>query len=205
MTIALINNIKNKVFPLYEKNDPAHKWNHAEAVMELALKINEKLKLELPENSIITASLLHDIYIHEGRDAHHIAAATGVLSRPEMACWFKELNREFNFGDSFSIVYAIYEHRASYSGDFTSPLSELVSSADRLEPDERRLMNRMIEVYGADFENGYCHILNKFIKGGYARWPKMYTDYFGERFNEYQKNLADREYMYNVFLDIIKP
>lgn len=182
--------------PIYEKHDLAHKWNHAIAVTNLALDMNEKLLLGIYKASIFIAGLCHDIGLGDNgknRNLHHLIGVKVLQQLPEIM----ELIDRWNIDEDL-MFSAIEEHRGSYTGEYSSILSELISSADRLEPEERQLMIRCKQTY-KEFEPGFQKIQEKYVKGGYARWPKIYVDYFGERLDTYQKNLADREFMLNLY------
>lgn len=185
--------------PIYDRHDLAHKWDHAIAVTNLALDMNEKLQLGIYKASIFIAGLCHDIGLGDNgknRDLHHLIGVKVLQQLPGIM----DLIDYWNI-DPGLIFSAIEEHRGSYTEEYSSNLSELISSADRLQPEERQLMVRCKQTY-KEFEPGFQKIQEKYVKGGYARWPKIYIDYFGERLNTYQKNLADREFMLKLYNSI---
>lgn len=194
---CLISEIEKIAKPYYDKNDLGHGWDHAIEVMNLALKINKETELSCNENDVIAASLLHDIGVSIDRKTHHIVAFN-MLFTDELFKWFDALSNKYNI-DWAAVLLAIVEHRASFTGEYSSKLSELISSADRLYPDEEQLIKRMILCF-SDFEMGYKKIQDKYIKGGYARYPQMYIDYFGKQFERFQEVLSDKAYVLTLYI-----
>ena len=196
----LFYGINRHVQHFYALSDPGHQWDHSVSVTELAMLMNQKLNLGVNTVEIIFAGLLHDIGLYtNNRDEHEIIGARLVQSDYRLEgirMMIQSYDIELN-----DIVNAILTHRASFSGEYRSVLCELISSADRLYPSVHQLVKRMILCYN-NFEESYKKIRDKYIVGGYARWPKIYTDYFGETFMEFQRYLKDEKYVRSIYTDL---
>ena len=127
-TINIVSELLKELKPILESfynNSEGHGIKHVMDVMYRALHYNESLNLKLNKKEIVLASLLHDMYSGSSRKTHHILGHDYVMKSTSKV--FDGLNKE-------SIAKAILEHRASYTGEYSSLLSELISSADRGEP-----------------------------------------------------------------------
>jgi len=184
-----MNILLKQVSPFYQEIEGdnirnSHGLNHVKEVMHLALKMNAKLNLGISEELIITASLLHDVFSDSiNRDKHHELGAEFVRKRkiPYL--------QKFNDEEIELIALAINEHRGSYKGEFSSLLSELISSADRGEPNLDKLIKRSLKFNGGNMKDVIHHMKDKFGKGGYAKYPRIYRDYFKSELTELQNKI----------------
>ena len=127
-TEDLVSELLEELKPILESfynNSEGHGIKHVTDVMYRALHYNEILNLKLNKREIILASLLHDMYSESNRKTHHILGHDYVMY---------SLHEVFDGIDKERVAKAILEHRASYTGEYSSLLSELISSADRGEP-----------------------------------------------------------------------
>jgi len=194
----LFAEIEKVAKPYYDLNDPAHQWDHAVEVMAKALNIRSKMNIDVKEGDVIAAALLHDIAVHKGRDLHHVWGSD-ILSSEELKGWFRKLTIDFNL--SFvQILYAILEHRASYTEAYTYELSRVIAVADRIQPDPDKLARRMAQAFDT-FEIAYNHMQHKFGRNGYVRNPQMFIDYYGpdviEQFQVEIDDVSKMEALYN--------
>lgn len=161
----------------YYDREGSHGWNHISDVLGRAGRMvaQDGRTLTDPE---IAAVLFHDSSLRGGnRETHHEDSAK--LAE-------KELSGLFDPKTVARIAKAIREHRGSYKGKYSSKLSELVSSADRGEPNLNDIIKRS---YLYQTEHGYPnpeklvveHIKNKYSRGGYARRPEYYRRLYKDR------------------------
>lgn len=181
----LYKEIREKVLSYYNQNTPGHRWHHAVDVMNIALKMNERLNLNIKKKDIVASALLHDVMESKGRKEHH-KEAIAWLAIGDGEKWFYDLCIEHKL--SFSgVLLAVYEHRASYNGFHSIPLSELISSADRGAPDLERTINRIkAHQGGIGWEE---HLIKKFSVNGYVKFPEIYKRYWGQKFIDFQNEI----------------
>ena len=98
----------------------------------------------------------------------------------------KELNKK----ELKEVAFAVLQHRASFKGEFYSPLSEVISSADRGLPDLERVVKRSMKFNRGNAQSVYEHIKRKYGKSGYAKYPDVYQKLFKEELAEF-RCLAD--------------
>jgi len=185
--MSLESRLKEEVSSYYENNDLGHKLSHVNNVLTLAFNIKDILKLNhvsLRDDLIIMACYYHDMYSSSDRENHAKEASEYVMvySRDiDSVC--NELSEE----DRLYVAHAVLEHRASYKGKYSSPLSELLSAADRGLPNAVDILERVlkctedkncivkVEVEDADpIDKAVFHLRDKFSSTGYARYNKMY-------------------------------
>lgn len=181
--------IKEALSFYYELNSDSHGYKHLDEVYELAIKMNEKLDLKIPTKIIAIATYTHDMFSSINRKYHHELAYRYIL---DSNVYFLN-NIEHN--DRVLIAYAVREHRASYTGEYKSILSELLSAADRGIPDIKTTVYRS---YLFTKENNpdageltiYSlvekHMKDKFSNKGYARYNNVYNSYFKDELIEYK-------------------
>lgn len=178
--------IRNEVIPFYKTNDLAHQIDHADAVCNLALELNQILESPYPEKLVILAAYLHDIHA-DSRGVHQQLAHDFVMQN--QAYYLHDLFDE----ERTLVAKACLEHRGSYKGKFSSLLSEIISSADRGRPDSvEKLLDRSAVFGMAQF--GYTteeakaearlHIKDKYGRNGYAQRPEIYCKYFAKELAE---------------------
>ena len=166
--------------PYYEKSDEAHLINHADDVCDLALKINR----ECDEKLVILASYLHDMFNRDNRAKHNELAYEYVLTADDK--FLKELSGE----ERKQVAHAVLEHRASFKGKFYSPLSAIISAADRGLPDLDFIVIRSMKFNNGNAQKVYEHISRKYGTNGYAKYPDVYREIFSEELARFQR-LAD--------------
>jgi len=160
----------------YENGDEAHLIDHADSVCDLALSINK----ECDEKLVILASYMHDMFNATNRAKHNELAYEYALKADDK--FLKELTKE----ELQKVAYALLEHRASFKGEFFSPLSEIISSADRELPNLEPIVIRCIK-FNNDIESVHRHIKEKYGTNGYANYPKVYKEIFSQELEAFQK------------------
>jgi HD superfamily phosphodiesterase len=164
----------------FYKKDSSHGWNHIEDVAKNALEINRRMILNLNEEYLVLAALFHDIYSDTNRKNHHTLAAD----------WFaKFMIKQYKYDaiDILEMSSAIKEHRASYKGEYSSLLSEVLAAADRGAPDLNSKIIRSSKYYlerepNSDLktiaENVYKHMVEKFSRTGYMKYNAIYSSFY---------------------------
>lgn len=185
--------IQEEIFKRARKFYPAkgsHGWGHIETVMARARKIAAVTREERNlDPAAIAAIAFHDSGLIDGpRETHEETSATRA---------HHVLSGVFRPSELLYICTAIRQHRASFSGQRTSCLSELLAAADRDVPsDAASIVHRC---YRFRMEQGMpvdeairdvlLHIKGKYGSGGYAyiNAPALYMDYY---FKEIEKGTS---------------
>lgn len=211
---ALMRDYKEAFKDLLEKsyNSLAHGMDHVEDVYKKAIHLNVKYNLNIPKDEIIIASLFHDIFQDKNRDKHHILAHDWIMSsmHPMITLNSKEKQKR--------IALAIKEHRSSYDDKYSSPLSELLATADREVPDINKIISRAYK-YQLDkyptrshkdmITNVIEHLVEKYGKDGYSKYTYIYQLEYSESlfllFDIIDK-IKDGKVVINIarFKDVIK-
>ncbi len=189
------------IIPMYDNNDNAHNQEHLEYVINRAIKIGEKEKLNL--NIIYTAAVFHDVGHHINKESHEIVSAE-ILSKD---AFIKEF---FNSDELKIIKESVLDHRASKKESPRSIYGKVISSADR-STSFNNLLKRVYEVSknkksscSSDIvDESYNHIKNKYGKNGYARQTNFFEDAEYEKFlEEVDKALENKEKFKKIFKNI---
>ena len=185
-TVDIVSELLKELKTILESfynNSEGHGIKHIMDVMYRALYYNVILKLNLNEKEIILAALLHDMYSESSRKTHHILGHDYVMNSSHKV--FDDIDKE-------RVAKAILEHRASYTGEFSSLLSELISSSDRGEPDISKIVKRCYistkefhPEYNVDEINSAVkkHLSEKFTRNGYAKYPNIYLQVNQKKLN----------------------
>ncbi len=161
----------------YSQNDGGHQLDHAISVTDTALKINRDQHLGLNPEMICAAAMYHDVLARHRANHEEMAKDYVLISNDA------ELAR-FTTEERILVAYACAEHRASYTGKYSSLLSELIATADRGAPtDISTYMSRSVQyakdVFNDDQEDAERHarqiVIEKFDRDtGTARMPPLY-------------------------------
>lgn len=159
---------------LYSKNDPAHQYDHALAVMiEADNIIGCHAELEKWRNHIMLGCLFHDSHCHVNRDKHHILGAEHALR----ILGDNPAGYKMTRAGVYLVAQAILEHRASWKTLRISPVSDVVASADRGRPNLQKYIKRAVQCrYNENpatemdqiIGDSLAHIHEKFGEDGYA-------------------------------------
>lgn len=182
------NTIITKYSAQYLLNDPSHRSSHFRTVEKTALEINDVLELDQDPLHIMLVAYFHDLFAWS-RNNHHQLAFEWVRTTDDP--FIKQLHDK----DRARVAAACLEHRATYDGNFSSKLSELMSAADREAPTSvKEMMKRSIEYHLFKERNqakaedkARVHIKDKFGTNGYARYPEIYMQVYGDKLYELQK------------------
>lgn len=186
--------VRESVAPFYEQNDVAHRIEHADDVCEAALVIAEKIDCHMKPKMIIAAAYAHDLFSRndkETRKNHHQEAHDFVL-RGDVA-WLSI----FTDGELTKIANACREHRASWKGTYSGPLSVIIACADRGMPDLDKYLYRTYQ-YGVNvlkygpreaIIRSVYHVHWKFGTNGKARVPPLWETYFETELQSMRRTL----------------
>ena len=168
--------ITSEIIPAYAAFDPAHRENHAEAVIENSMMLYrtapDEIRERIDPEILITAAACHDIGRVNGKERHHIDSGKMVRADKNLRKWFDEAAIE-------AIAQAAEDHRASNGTEPRSIYGKIVAEADRLidtetvimrtlqyglsrYPDmtaEEQIDRTLDHLYGKYGENGYLKLL----------------------------------------------
>ncbi|MNN60167.1 hypothetical protein D3C81_1753350 [compost metagenome] len=152
--------------------------------------INEKLDLGYNPKLILLFAYFHDLFAYS-RNNHQELSATWVATTDH------PFVQELEASEREWLAHACREHRASYEGEYSCQFSELAAAADRGFPGRVEGMVQRAVMYRVDrgvveqeaYPGAVEHIKEKFGSGGYAKYPKLYTDAFGEQLAEQRKEV----------------
>lgn len=189
---TLIRKIRALARPYYP-DEGSHGWNHIQDVLRRAHRMSRDANE--PWTPYASAAVMfHDTGLYpegidkpEMREGHETRGAE--IARKALANVVDRSNLDL-------IAAAIAEHRGSYKGDYTSPLSDLVSSADRnpvtLEKAVRRSARYNAE-HGVTGEQSYkniaSHLSEKYGHGGYARMPEHYQRTYAKALENFRTQM----------------
>ena len=180
------NEVRKSVEGFYKNNDKAHDIHHADEVCNLAIELNEISGYGIDEKLIMAAAYFHDIY-SAYRVTHHTEAHKYVLSVPNV------LKGTFDQEEIGMIAKACLEHRDSWTGGFSTKLSEIISMADRGAPNAIPLLRRSF-IYGksklklSDHDarlEAIEHIRRKYSERAFAKYTTYYKEYFEEELERF--------------------
>jgi len=155
----------------------SHGIDHCDDVYNLMILLNDKLKYGYSKSVIALAAYTHDLYSDtKNRSNHHKLAYEHVINRND------DILKTINSETLSLIANAVLEHRASYTGEFSSNLSRLISAADRGLPDYDLHYNRSLVYNDGNHKEVVDHLVDKFGRDGYA--TKKYPDFYIEMFKE---------------------
>lgn len=167
----------------YSLNDDAHQIDHVRAVCNRALCINAAYRLGYDPFMIIAAALYHDLFTRF-RDNHHYLAEAHILTSKHWSL------RRFDDEQRVLIGKACLQHRASWKGEYSSLLSELIATADRGSPSNLTEMVTRCYQYGRSnlgntheeaLERILPHLRDKFSRTGYQKLPPLYMRVYGSK------------------------
>lgn len=190
--IERFSKLQEFVLPFYAKNDTAHQIQHALHVVDETVVICDKINAS-PETTYaaITAAYLHDISCHVDRDTHHELAKYYVLMNWDTI--LPLLPSEY-YIDMHDVANACAEHRSSFTGAYSSIVSQIVSAADNGKPStdhwryHYRAFTFAIEHKGYTHQDAchhaLTHIIEKYGHNGYNRVSDVYAKVYANEIEE---------------------
>ena len=173
--------IRSHYQAFYTYGDPAHLIDHADSVCDLALHINK----ECNEHLVILAAYMHDMFNANNRPIHNELAYAYVLKAEDK--FLKKLSE----AEILEVAHAVLEHRGCFTGTFYSPLSAIISSADRGLPDLDFIVIRSMKFNNENAEDVHKYVTGRYGTEGYANYPDVYRAMFNDELTEFKKE-ADR-------------
>ena len=166
--VTLQEYMEREIIPLYDGFDPAHRRDHAEAVISESLRL--AASYDVDENMVYAIAACHDVGLSEGREFHHLVSAARMRADRNLRKWFTEEQVE-------TMARAVEDHRASAAQPPRSIYGRIVAEADRqLVPEtviRRTLLYGMAHFPEMDkktqFRRSRAHLLEKYGEGGYLR------------------------------------
>ena len=167
--------IEENIFPVYEKNEPAHNIDHIKYVIGRSFKFADTIP-NINYDMVYTIASYHDIGHHINPKTHELVSAEIMYNDDKLKAFFTDEERQI-------IKEAIEDHRTIYG--------KIVSSADRNNTVETCLQrsycyNKKLHPEYDDeqiFEDCHFHLNDKFGENGYAKF--FFKD------EEYEKFLTD--------------
>ena len=180
-----------KFTPMYSINDKAHQIDHVIDVCDRALRINADFSLGLDRRHIVISALCHDLFTWS-RNNHHYLAKEYITSVREP--W----NDGFTVEELETMGLAAMQHRASWKGEYSSLLSELIATADRGEPGNIEEKIRRCYLYGVDklketpevaIARVIPHLIEKYCEAGYGNNPPLYYRVYGVQLQKMKQQI----------------
>lgn len=192
----ILNDMREQIIldftPAYGLNDQAHQVKHFSAVEKCANVMNDRLGLKTNPKLILLAAFFHDMFAWS-RINHHILSGEWVAS-----CDYS-LIEELTQHERDLVAAGCREHRASNTNPFTCRFAALMNAADRELPgDVNAMVTRAVQYRVARgmseqeaLEPAILHIKEKFGFQGYARYPKLYLDAFGDELTKQREDIKN--------------
>ncbi len=198
MARVTITELEKRFKEFYNYNDEAHKFNHVEEVLANALFIEEVILTNYGFEKLAILAYIHDMYSGLDRLHHHTLAQQWVLDNK-----FDKIFRNFKIEEIDEIAYAVGEHRASFKGEYTSKLSELLSAADKGKLELTKYIKRIYSSYnnknnsyghfnghvlpthGAKIGATLTHLKSKFSRTGYMRLNSVYKEVYKDDIEQF--------------------
>lgn len=189
MNKDLVEYIEKNIYPLYERNDWAHRLWHIQEVVERSIKLAKGLHVKLDMVYVIAS--FHDLGCFISRENHE-AVSAHLMERDIF------IQKYFTTKEIKIMKEAIIDHRGSLEYIPRSIYGKIISSADRFVTIEGIM--RSTHSYSLEFfseftweemvEQSYQYIQKKYGKNGYAKSYVKNIEY--EQFlKDVQKYLDD--------------
>lgn len=186
-----------EVIPKYAAFDPAHREDHAEAVisnaMDLYRRAPEEVRAGINPEILFVAAACHDLGRINGKARHHIDSGIIIRRDARLREWFDD-------GAIELIAQAAEDHRASNDSEPRSIYGKMVAEADRLIDSEtiiRRTLQYGLSAYpemspDEQIDRALDHLYAKYGCGGYLKlWIPWSSNTM--RLLELRSLLADHE------------
>ena len=192
--VDLISAIQHDFQRNWQLNDEGHREPHFNDVYKTGLTIVERVgeQASISWRDILMVAYFHDLFAWS-RNNHHLMSKAWILTTTHPIV-------ETLYPDAVSrnrIANACGEHRASYSGEFSTLLSEVMSSADRGIPGQLdKSIERSIAYnlhHGVPQKNveavAISHIKERYGRTGYARYPVLYKNVFAVELEQFWNDI----------------
>ena len=187
--------IYERIVPEYAKFDPAHREDHAIAVIDNSIKLYltapDDIRVGINPEILFTAAACHDLGRINGKENHHIDSGKIIRADSNLTQWFDGEQIEL-------IAEAAEDHRASNGNEPRSIYGKIVAEADRLI-DPETIIRRTLQ-YGlynypeldipGQIERAIEHLNNKYGANGYLKLWIPWSDN-ARKLSELRDLLAD--------------
>lgn len=187
--------IYERIVPEYAGFDPAHREDHAIAVIDNSIKLYltapDNIRVGINPEILFTAAACHDLGRINGKENHHIDSGKIIRADSNLTQWFDEEQIGL-------IAEAAEDHRASNGNEPRSIYGKIVAEADRLI-DPETIIRRTLQ-YGlynypeldipGQIERAIKHLNNKYGANGYLKLWIPWSDN-ARRLSELRNLLAD--------------
>ena len=165
---ALKTYLHEKIIPIYQTFDPAHRQDHVAKVIHNSLEIAKDY--DVNEDMVYVVACYHDIGIKFGRDNHHITGGLFLFDDQVLGQYFSDEER-------IVMKEAIEDHRASRELPPRTIYGKIIAEADRdISPEI--IMQRTVQFGFKHYPlltkdehvlRAYHHILDKYGPDGYLK------------------------------------
>lgn len=189
--------VREDMRPYYDTNDLAHLLDHADLVCDdlMVLLVRNRAGAKHYRMGLV-AAYCHDMFSKQDKEFrrdHHERAFDFVMAGNTP--WLQE----FTQAELTQIACACREHRASWTGGYSSTLSRYVAAADRGKPDLDAYLHRAF-VYGIDslgmdaipaLVRSFKHVYSKFGKDGRVNTPAVWEETYSAELGELKERLEE--------------
>lgn len=176
-------------------NDAAHREEHFEAVYQTGFHINEQTGWNWDPKDILFAAYFHDLFAWTRVNHHELSYHYFMSADHPVILGHYDNNRR----GRINVALGCLEHRASFVGEFTNGFAELINSADRGMPGnvqgliQRCYDHRLTTMPNVSSDErmaaAIAFLKKKSGSKGYARYPDLYKQVFGEQLAEQQAEI----------------
>lgn len=193
----LVNYVEQKIVPLYDHFDKAHRRDHVQMVMKQSMELASQMEVDV--NMVYAIAAYHDVGLCEGRERHHLVSAQMLLADEELRKWFTDSQLK-------TMAEAVEDHRASSDHAPRSLYGRIVAEADRfIDPDTiiRRTVQFGLEHYPeldkeAHYERTLQHLHEKYGRNGYLHlWFEHSPN--AERLEQLRQIMEDERVLREIF------
>lgn len=162
----LVDYIEQKIIPLYDHFDPAHRRDHVQLVIQQSMALSEQMEVSV--DMVYAIAAYHDVGLCQGREHHHEVSARMLMEDDHLRKWFTDSQLQI-------MADAVEDHRASSDHAPRTLYGRIVAEADRfIEPDTiiRRTVQYGLEHYPeldkeGHYERTLQHLHEKYGRNGY--------------------------------------
>lgn len=189
--------VYGEIVPKYSAFDPAHREDHAEAVIDNAMllyvKAPEEIRGRIDPEVLFVAAACHDLGRINGKENHHTDSGIIIRNDANLRKWFDEDRIEL-------IAQAAEDHRASNNCEPRGIYGKIVAEADRLI-DGKTIIRRTLQYgmsrypemsAGEQIDRALDHLYEKYGEKGYLKLWIPWSDN-ALRLLELRNLLADPE------------
>ena len=165
---SLVDYVEQRILPLYDSFDAGHRRDHAQSVIEEALRLANFYSVDV--NMVYVAAAYHDTGLQVDRKTHHLESGRIIRADENLKRWFDKEQIEL-------MAQAAEDHRASSDHEPRSIYGKIIAEADRQIIPESIIL-RTVQYSFAHYptldKEGHwartCeHMAEKYDEGGYLK------------------------------------